>query len=92
MSMASAGRQRREDMADQDLDELLDLRAVLKAEGCSRSTLYSRIQRGEFPAPLPNPSGRAANRWRRSEVVAHQKARFARLDALARRKAEQAAA
>jgi predicted DNA-binding transcriptional regulator AlpA len=69
-------------MAD-DLDELLDLRAVLKAEGCSRSTLYLRIARNEFPPPLPNPTGRAANRWKKSEVLRHQRERFARLDQLA---------
>jgi predicted DNA-binding transcriptional regulator AlpA len=72
-------------MAD-DLDELLDLRAVLRAEGCSRSTLYLRIQRGEFPPPLPNETGHAANRWRKSEVLKHQHARFARLDAIAKKR------
>ena len=80
-------------MADEDLDELLDLRAVLKAEGCSRSTLYLRISRGEFPPPLANETHRAANRWKKSEVLRHQRERFAKLDEIARkRQTEQATA
>jgi predicted DNA-binding transcriptional regulator AlpA len=78
-------------MATQELDELLTLREVLRAEGCSRSTLYVRIACGEFPAPLPNPTHRAANRWRKSEVLAHQQARFARLAALREKREEVAA-
>lgn len=65
------------------LDQLLGLREVLAAEGCSRSTLYVRINRGEFPAPIPNPTG-GPNRWRKSKVLAHQCEKFARLDKLAR--------
>jgi hypothetical protein len=60
--------------------------------GCkSRDTLYARIKAGKFPAPLPNPDGNRPNVWRKSAIAAHQRAEFARLEALAK-KTEQAAA
>lgn len=72
-------------MADDQLEELLTLREVLRAEGCGRSTLYLRMSRGDFPSPIPNPGGLSPNLWRKSEVVKHQRERFARLDKLAKR-------
>jgi predicted DNA-binding transcriptional regulator AlpA len=64
---------------------------VLRAEGCSRSTLYARIQRGEVPPPIPNPGGKSPNLWRKSEMVKRQQERFAQTDVKAKFRAVQAA-
>ena len=77
----------------QELDRLLGVREVLPIAGCkSRDTLYKRIAAGRFPPPLPNPDGRAPNKWRESALRAHQQKEFARLDEIAKKRQNERAA
>lgn len=75
--------------AHEALDRKLGIREVMRIEGRSRSTIYARIERGEFPAPIPNPDGRHPNQWWESTIREHQRAERARLDALAAERAKQ---
>lgn len=49
-------------------DTILRLPTVKAATGLSRSTIYERVRRGTFPAPVP--IGRKAVGWLESEVGA----------------------
>ena len=49
-------------------DRLLRRRQVEKITGMKRSTVYRRMQEGDFPRPVK--IGPAAVRWRESEVDA----------------------
>ena len=49
-------------------DRLLRLREVKEITGMGRSTVYRRMQEGDFPRPVK--IGPAAVRWRESEVDA----------------------
>jgi prophage regulatory protein len=49
-------------------DTILRLPAVKAATGLSRSTIYERIQKGSFPAPIP--LGGKAVGWLASEIGA----------------------
>ncbi|MDO5632526.1 MAG: AlpA family phage regulatory protein [Paracoccus sp. (in: a-proteobacteria)] len=54
-------------IADIDIDTLVDLRVVCRALSPSRASIYRDIARGEFPAPLKIGS---SSRWRLSDVRA----------------------
>jgi prophage regulatory protein len=49
-----------------NIDALLRLPEVSRLTGLSRSALYARIARGEFPAPVK--LGPRASRWRLSAI------------------------
>jgi prophage regulatory protein len=49
-------------------DRILRIRSVLQITGLTRSTLYRKIQRGQFPSQI-KISERCAG-WRESEVAA----------------------
>jgi prophage regulatory protein len=54
-------------MTSETIDRILRLPKVLEITGLSRSTLYRKIERGEFPRQL-KLSERCAG-WRESSVV-----------------------
>jgi len=63
----------------------LRLRAVQAATGLSKSTLYLRISRHEFPPPVPFGEGRNSPvGWPEDEIAAWQAARIAKRDAKTR--------
>lgn len=49
------------------LDRFLRLKEVAFTTGCSRSSIYLKIQQGLFPKPIK--IGTRASRWRESEVI-----------------------
>ncbi|WP_129791521.1 AlpA family transcriptional regulator [Sphingosinicella sp. CPCC 101087] len=55
-------------MSLQSQDRILRIRTVLQLTSLSRSTLYRKVQRGEFPKQI-KLSERCAG-WRQSEVNA----------------------
>lgn len=55
-------------------DDLMRLPAVMQKTGLRRSTLYSMIQKGKFPPPVPLSDRAVA--WPRSQVQAFVDARI----------------
>lgn len=49
-------------------DRMLHIDEVVELTGLSRSTIYKKMAKGEFPKPLK--LGERAVRWRQSEVEA----------------------
>ena len=60
-------------------NKLLRLPDVIAATGLSRSSLYSRIQTGSFPAPVK--IGLRASAWPANEVASWIEARIRARDA-----------
>jgi len=56
------------------MQNILRIPEVVKATGLPRSTLYWKIQRGEFPAPIK--LGQRASGWLETEVLAWQRSRI----------------
>lgn len=54
---------------DEHPDDMLDINAVKRRTGLSRSTIYRRVDAGVFPEPYKNSPGRIA--WRRGDVDAY---------------------
>jgi len=54
----------------QDIDYLLQRKAVEQMSGLSRATIYRLIKLGKFPRPLSIGTGSV--RWRQSDVIAWQ--------------------
>ena len=61
-----------------NVEVMLRLPEVLRARGASKSTLYSDIKAGKFPAPVK--LGERSSGWPASEVRAWQQARIAERD------------
>ena len=55
-------------MVTEPLDKLLTIKQVTAQTGLSRSTIYRRMQEGEFPKP--KRIGPRATRWRESQLRA----------------------
>ena len=53
-------------MGSEPLDRLLTIKQIAAQTGISRSTIYRRIQEGEFPKPVR--IGPRATRWPESEI------------------------
>jgi prophage regulatory protein len=63
----------------------LRLRAVQVAVGLSKTSIYERISRQEFPKPVPLGEGRnSCVAWPEDEIAAWQAARIAKRDAKTR--------
>lgn len=68
-------------MAD-SIRRFLRLRAVQSLTGLGKTTIYARIQKGEFPAPVPLGEGRNSPvGWVEDEVARWQATRLAKRDA-----------
>ena len=65
------------------VQRILRRRAVEKATGLSRSTIYALMEAGKFPKPLPIGTGTQSGAvgWLESEVEDWQKGRIAERDA-----------
>lgn len=61
-------------MSQPTMDRLLPISKVREITGAHTATIYRWMQKGLFPKPVPvTPSTR---RWRESELIAWQQARF----------------
>lgn len=56
------------------MQSILRRAEVERVTGLARSTLYWKIQRGEFPAPIK--LGQRASGWLETEVLAWQRSRI----------------
>jgi prophage regulatory protein len=65
------------DVTEKKVQRIYRLPMVLDATGWSRSTLYTKINEGKFPAPIKlDPDGRAVG-WPEDDVLTHQEALLA---------------
>jgi prophage regulatory protein len=65
------------------LQRILRLPEILSVTGWARSTLYAKVDAGQFPRPIKlDPDGRAVG-WPEADVVAHQQSRIAARDTAA---------
>ena len=62
------------------LQRILRLPEILSVTGWARSTLYAKVDAGQFPKPIKlDPAGRSVG-WPENDVLAHQQARIAARD------------
>ncbi|WP_273524574.1 helix-turn-helix transcriptional regulator [Rhodosalinus sediminis] len=54
-------------MSDVEEDRLLRIKQVTAVTGLSRASIYEKVRRGEFPAPVK--IGKRAVAWRFSKII-----------------------